>query len=215
MTDHDELRRSLGSYLVGALEPVERAEVEQHLAGCDVCRGELASLAGLPGLMSRLSAGEARTGTLEPPSSLLPRSLAAVQAERAGRRRHLRRWQGATAAALAAAAVAVAVVALPGGSGSAGRPLVVAAGSTSAGRVSYAARPWGTQVHLELRGLPRRGTFTAWAVDRAGTRTAAATWRATANGQADVIGAAAVERTSLTELRVSSDDGTVLLRGNA
>ncbi|MCK9896208.1 anti-sigma factor [Frankia sp. AgB32] len=45
---------ALGAYVLGALDPAERSELEIHLAGCAVCRAELASLAGLPGLLSRL-----------------------------------------------------------------------------------------------------------------------------------------------------------------
>ncbi|MGH3631258.1 MAG: anti-sigma factor family protein, partial [Sciscionella sp.] len=45
----------LGAYVLGALEPAERAELETHLADCPACREELAGLAGLPGLLSQLS----------------------------------------------------------------------------------------------------------------------------------------------------------------
>ena len=44
MTDHDELQRSLGSYLLGALGPGERREVDAHLAGCPACFDEHDSL---------------------------------------------------------------------------------------------------------------------------------------------------------------------------
>lgn len=66
MTEHVELRRSLGSYLVGALDPVERAEVEAHLSACGSCREELASYAGLPGLMSRVTREEVVSEALLP-----------------------------------------------------------------------------------------------------------------------------------------------------
>ncbi|MBX6167003.1 MAG: zf-HC2 domain-containing protein [Thermobispora bispora] len=40
---------SLGVYVLGALEPRERAYVEEHLVGCAACRNELVRLAPLPG----------------------------------------------------------------------------------------------------------------------------------------------------------------------
>ena len=107
---------------------------------------------------------------------------------------------------------------LPGGSATtapavqAGRPLVAGpAGGAAAGSAALQARPWGTQVHLVLRGLPREGAFTAWAVDVAGSRTPAATWRATRDGRADVTGAAALDPVALVRLEVLALDGTAVL----
>jgi anti-sigma factor RsiW len=45
---------SLGVYLVGALEPAERAEVEAHLASCPDCQRELDELAALPSMLDLL-----------------------------------------------------------------------------------------------------------------------------------------------------------------
>jgi anti-sigma-K factor RskA len=39
--DHESRREELASYLLGALEPGEAAELERHLAGCGECRAEL------------------------------------------------------------------------------------------------------------------------------------------------------------------------------
>lgn len=54
-----EARVSLGVYVLGAIDPGERALVDSHLATCRECRDELAGLAGLPALLSRVSAEEA------------------------------------------------------------------------------------------------------------------------------------------------------------
>jgi hypothetical protein len=56
------VRISLGVYVLGALEPGERAVTEAHLAGCPACRDELVLLAGLPGLLGRLSLAEVTGG---------------------------------------------------------------------------------------------------------------------------------------------------------
>ncbi|HJZ07209.1 MAG TPA: zf-HC2 domain-containing protein, partial [Trebonia sp.] len=57
--DCAEARLSLGVYVLGAIDPSERAQVDSHLAGCRDCRDELAGLAGIPALLSRVGAEEA------------------------------------------------------------------------------------------------------------------------------------------------------------
>jgi hypothetical protein len=57
--DCSEARLSLGVYVLGAIDPAERALVDSHLAGCRDCRDELAGLAGLPALLARVDTEEA------------------------------------------------------------------------------------------------------------------------------------------------------------
>jgi len=57
--DCSEARLSLGVYVLGAIDPAERALVDSHLAGCRECRDELAGLAGLPALLARVGTEEA------------------------------------------------------------------------------------------------------------------------------------------------------------
>ncbi len=63
---HTQLRLSLGSYVLGSLEPADRAALDAHLPGCPDCREELASYATIPALMSRVSIDQLRQPT--PPS---------------------------------------------------------------------------------------------------------------------------------------------------
>ena len=58
-----EIKQALGVYVLGAIDPAERAQVDEHLASCADCREELASLAGSPARLassSRQSAQVAR-----------------------------------------------------------------------------------------------------------------------------------------------------------
>ena len=48
--DCTDARPSLGVYVLGAIDPAERALVDAHLVTCRDCRDELAGLAGLPAL---------------------------------------------------------------------------------------------------------------------------------------------------------------------
>ena len=213
MTDHDELQRSLGSYLLGALGPAERQEVDAHLNGCPACRKELVAYAALPGLLSRLDLAEATGGTLLPPPSLLPAVLAAVESERAGRSRQLSRWRLA-AAALATAAVLVGGLVLVGGpapTAPAERSLVTAAGSEASGSVALQPKPWGTELRLQLRDLPPADGYVAYTLDETGARTEAASWGPTPNGRADVPGASALAPDRLTGLVVATRGGAELL----
>lgn len=57
--DCGEARISLGVYVLGSIDPAERAMVDAHLATCRDCRDELAGLAGLPALLARVGTEEA------------------------------------------------------------------------------------------------------------------------------------------------------------
>jgi len=101
-----------GPYVLGALPPEERRAFEEHLATCRQCRAEVQEFAGLPGLLSRLPAGELPAvlqGSPEPPPpvSVVPALLREAGVQRRSRRR--RAMVVGIAAALAVAAGSAAV----------------------------------------------------------------------------------------------------------
>jgi putative zinc finger protein len=108
-----EIRQALGVYVLGAIDPAERAQVDEHLAVCPECREELASLAGLPAMLrkvpiievERLAASDQDPELAGVPSAQMLTSLIA----RTTNVRRIHRWRTLTAAA------AVAIVALGGG----------------------------------------------------------------------------------------------------
>ncbi|GII34686.1 anti-sigma factor family protein [Planotetraspora mira] len=75
MTCDDEVRMSLGVYILGALEDDEIAEVEAHLDGCPECRAELAELSGLPRALALVSEDDIRHAE-GPPRAVLDRLVA-------------------------------------------------------------------------------------------------------------------------------------------
>ncbi|WP_214109746.1 anti-sigma factor family protein [Acrocarpospora catenulata] len=79
MTRHttpcDEVRLSLGVYVLGALDERESALVEAHLDTCPACQDELAELSGLPPLLSRVSVADIQLAAA-PPRAVLDRLLA-------------------------------------------------------------------------------------------------------------------------------------------
>ncbi|MDR7384509.1 anti-sigma factor family protein [Promicromonospora iranensis] len=60
------------AYVLGALGPSDRRAYERHLAECAACRAAVAELAGMPGLLSTLTAGHAEALVAEGPGTGLP-----------------------------------------------------------------------------------------------------------------------------------------------
>lgn len=161
-----EVRAALGVYVVGAIDPADRALVDSHLAWCTDCREELAGLAALPGQLGSVPDADVTRLVLDapgrdgPPEAVL-RSLL----ERAAALRRRLRWRRA-AAALAVAviasggAVAVSRVwgpaapppaasALPWVEMAHGRDPLTGVAAT----VRYLAQPWGIQMQVQVSGL--------------------------------------------------------------
>ena len=109
-------RELLGVYVVGAIEPGERAAVDAHLNQCYECREELAGLAPLPALLHRVPiedaerimlASQPAADVAEPSPAMLDSLLAQVGAKR--RTRRVRGLFAAAAAVLVAVGGAAAV----------------------------------------------------------------------------------------------------------
>jgi len=201
-----EIRQSLGVYVLGAIDPAERAQVDEHLATCADCREELASLAGLPALLRRVPTAEAERLAVAdqadladpaaedtPADAMLPSLLA-----RTAKVRRVRRWRELAAAA------AVAVLALGAGaagasvlaSGTSGSPSHVQAaprhtwhtvsavdsvtGATLT--VKYASVPWGTTMAARVLGIPSGTTCQFVVTDIHGHRFVVGGWRADYRG---------------------------------
>ena len=200
---------ALGAYVVGALDPRERADVEAHLAICPACRDELASLAPLPGLMSRLTLDEAISGPPPVDDAMLERLLVATARER--RLASRRRW-------LAAAA---AVVVLAGGT-TAGISVWDSMHTTTWQHVSATQGPvsmvvdmrpasTGTVLQLSLRGVRSGERCRLIAVADDGTQDVAGSWEATYSGTATIRGTTSIERAHLTRLTIQTYDGKTLV----
>jgi predicted anti-sigma-YlaC factor YlaD len=155
-----QARQELGVYLLGAIEPAQRALVDRHLPACAQCRAELAGLAELPALLRRVPVEDAWP---LPPDATAPTpgpSLAALAGQVSGIRR--RRWRLTAAAALIAGfAVAGglqalhAVVARP--QSAAAQWAVTAQGANPAtgawAAVRYTSLPWGTELEVQVTGI--------------------------------------------------------------
>jgi len=231
--DCPEVRISLGVYVLGAIDPAERALVDGHLATCRHCRDELAGLAGLPALLARVSMEEAvALAVTDGPDVPLdempepPRELLATVLDLTAARRRRRRWREAglgLAAALVIAAGVFGGMQLSAGptnlaseSFFPGHPLTAwettqgRAGSTVA-TVSYRWMGWGTELDAKVSGIPVGTTCQLYVLDAAGHRVLASAW-VTDNDEGTVSypGSAAVPGPDVTGFQITVEHGQTI-----
>ncbi len=167
---HEARRDELASYLLGALDPGEIADLEQHLSGCEDCRAELERLRPaalmLPETIERV----------EPPPGLRARVMeevradaAAGKAEGAGRRHRPGFWfrPGGlrVAAGLAVFVVLAAVVAgyaLRDGDSGGGQTTVEAGQAPGVTAKMVREGDSGTLRLANVRDLPPDEVLQAW-----------------------------------------------------
>jgi hypothetical protein len=183
--DHGELAEWDGAYVLGALSPADRRRFEEHLEGCARCRGAVAELAAMPGLLARAGAPEA-VAPSSPPADLLERMRAR------DRRRRGAVWiRRAGFAAAAVLAVALAIVA-PAVIRQLDRPDVSVAmqplvDTDMTVEVGMDPASWGTQLSIrcdypdDFGGDDWGGTGAPWiyelvVIDTDGERRPAGTW---------------------------------------
>lgn len=169
----------VGAYALGLLEAADRQAFEEHLEGCPACAEELAELAGMKGLLSGIGPVEApETGPAGADITDLVRRRAQSQ------RRHARRQvllAAAASVALLAGGVGVglAVAGQPSSqvSPNAGKTFSAVDKQTGVhGKVTLVAKPFGTQVTVDLAQIQGPLECQFIAVSRTGVRFQIGTW---------------------------------------
>jgi anti-sigma-K factor RskA len=216
MTHCDELRHSLGAYVLGALDVDEAAAVRRHIHDCPGCAAERDALSALPGLLSL--AGGAEAAVSEPLSAAFEERLLDAYARdhavpaarrRIGRLRPRRwrpRWVAVGAAGLVAAAAALGFVVL--GDGASTEPhynvafrSIGAPGATGGAKLS--AGDGGTTVRLWVSGLPRDKDAVYEVLCDAESWTASAgTFRTDGQGHAAVVLTTALRKGEYDAIRI-------------
>ncbi|MBW3621095.1 MAG: zf-HC2 domain-containing protein [Actinobacteria bacterium] len=171
-SDHERFHRDLGVYVLGGLDPGERDAFERHLATCDACRDDLADLAVLPALLSRLPVSDDVDAVVPPPVEPV---LERIAAERRQARRRSRLLAVAAAVASVVAAVAL-VLSATAPAGTVGQEYLAADRTATA---TVESRGWGMEVTIRAADLPVREGYTAYAVRDDGHRAQVASWSAT------------------------------------
>jgi anti-sigma-K factor RskA len=166
--DHDEIRELTAAYALDALDPDERAEFEEHLAGCESCREEVAVLS------SAAAALAIAAPPVDPPPALRERILDAARAERPNVVPLRPRWASPIGAVAAVAAIAAcAAIGLGAWNLSLHHQLDQARSAQSLKRVPVsgasgslvvAGNEQAALVLSDLRAAPEGKTYQAWVI---------------------------------------------------
>ncbi|MGH3471286.1 MAG: anti-sigma factor family protein [Nocardioidaceae bacterium] len=216
------------AYLIGALSAPDRQAYEAHLEHCDDCARAVNRLAGIPGLLARLSPQEAAKlaeldGEQSPadavPQSLLPKLLAEVSTQRT--RRH---WALALTSMAAAAAVLVAILVgtIGGTTGSAQPPTLalqpvvstIASPAHLTATAQLDGQAWGTHIRLSCTydgSAYSPGTYLLVVTNRRGQTQRLATWSVVPGMTSTVDGSTSWSRSAIASVQVRTEQNKPLL----
>jgi anti-sigma factor RsiW len=227
MTHCDELRQSLGAYVLGALDVDDAAAVRRHLQSCPECAAERDELTPLPGLLSLADGAEAAVS--EPLSPAFEERLLDAYARdhkvppprRLTPRRWRPRWLAVGAATVVTAAAAAFGLTVVGSDDDASPQYHVSFHSIGApGATAHAdlvGGGGGTTVHLWVNGLPRDADAVYEVMCDAQMWTASAgTFRTDAQGHAYVVLTTALRKGEYDAIRIvrrsHAADGRIVKR---
>ena len=231
--DCTDARLSLGVYVLGAIDPAERALVDAHLVTCRDCRDELAGMAGLPALLARVNPDEisricaddtVRAGAYAGADDRPPGELIGTVLDLAEARRRRTRWRF-----LATAAAVVAIAGgLFGGLSSISTTRTVTVPTSAAGTqwetveatssitgasasVAYSHELWGDAFQVLVDKIPVGTTCQLWVVHPNGTRTQVASWT-TAKDEGNVwySGSMAASSQPISKFQITADHKVLL-----
>lgn len=210
---HVQPEQLLAGAAAGDLTPVEQDTLDRHLAGCAACRAELDELdAVVAALRTDPAEGTTVTPLAAPPPALGDRVVRAVRDTRQADRRR-RRSTAVVAAAAAAVALLAAGSLLPDllDPPPSREPVQLAAAvdgvESSAALVTHS---WGTELLLEVEGLPAGVTYSVAFVDDEGRRFDAGAFLGVERGPVLCEMNAALPRDSAARLEITARDEVVL-----
>jgi hypothetical protein len=205
------------AYVLGALDPVERADFEAHLATCLGCQQAVADLAELPSLLEGFDEGVFTDDDVEgAPDTLLPGLLRAARRERTRQR-----WITAGLGTAAAACLtAVLVTTLPsGGTTTAApppRPLTALVTSPVVATAALRSTAWGTEIDLSCwyqagAAVSPGYRYQLVAYDDDGDSYVVGSWRLDPGTRVEFTGGVALDRNEIKSLKITMPDGTPIL----
>lgn len=205
--DHDLYADWAAAYTLGALDADDRHIFEMHLGSCAICRTEIADFAALPGLIAKVDPTDLDH---EPDADMAAAIETAAVRQIATMRRRTTRWRTTALAASAAAAVIAVVLFTSGDSGNGTTTGWIAAevvsAQTETAEIGTTVKDFGTEITVELTGLPPRDSYVLWTVDSSGGWANVASWAPTPNGTASLVGATSTSAADLARIVVTSAD---------
>lgn len=232
---HRMMRERIGADVSGRLPPEERQALQVHLADCAACRAEREGLLPVLSALRAVDPDRIAAPIPEPSTDLIDRILEGTVAQATdpvpGRRRQpvaggrtsslTERRRRPLGHALLAIAAALALVAVGVGIGSQafpraapGPPFETVAfrqappGVTASGRLI--AHTWGTEIQLIVTGLNDGQRYRADFYSEDGTKFSGGTFIGVAAPMVCNLNAA-ILRPDVTRLRVTTDEGEVVL----
>lgn len=222
---HDS--EELTAYVLGVLGEQEVRAVDEHIASCDRCRGELAELREMERALGEVPPEAFVDGPPDGGDLLLQRTLRQARAERAGRDRRRLAATGAVAAATAAVLLVGGVlIGQSGNDGTTGPQALPPASTAPSGlKVASATDPatgatmtvqvtpaakW-VRVNASVSGIPAGERCRLVVVAKDGSREVAGSWVVGSdNGHgkgANLDGSAAIAPSDVASVRVENDAG--------
>jgi Putative zinc-finger len=203
---------SAAAYVLGALPAGERSEFEAHLAQCPDCRQAVSELAGIPGLLSRVSADDL-VDPVPVPDTLVPGLLRAVR--RSGRRRRVLVGVLSAAAVVLAVAGTAVVVDRPAHDDLSGVAMTAVVDSPVSASARLVAHPWGTAITMNCHYADSSEwsrPYALVAVNDKGESKEIATWVVGPSHQATVSGSVPWQPEAISRIEVRLTSGQPLLR---
>jgi len=198
----------LGAYVLGALDPVDRRRMEEHIQDCPACAAELQELAAVPPLLASVPLEDLQDPPPTPSPDLYERVAAAAAAERRAPSRG-RRWLLVAAAALVVIGAGAGITSWVLGTREVTRTAVAGPVHMS---VTVADQRDGTSLDVSVAGVPARTNCTLVVVDRDGDRHQAGQWAATYEGEAWFKGWSDVDRSDVEDVVLLGSQGQELVR---
>jgi len=214
----------IAGYLMEMLTPEQKQQADEHLAGCDECRGEVDSMREWADALRAVPEEMLLDGPPDDADLLLQRTLRQVRHESSAKRSR-------RTALLASAAAALIAVAIAGGAiigrSTAPTPLAQSPATSTVGpdtKIAAAADPvTGARIRASLTpangwvrltatvgGIPAGQKCRLEVVARDGTSVLAGSWLVSAAGEANgttLNGSALIDPAQVASVRVVDTDG--------
>lgn len=211
----------LGVFALGAADPRERTLVENHLPDCAECRAELARLAPLSELLSRIPVGmladDEPLADSEPLADDEPLAGSEPLPVRPARLRRARARYKAAAMSTAVAAAAVGIglglwlASPPGGSQAAVVTLSAANPATHVqATVTLTATGSGSSISLQADGLPLKQPCRLIIHSRSGGTEVTPAWYEWSPGPASIPASSSWRPSDIASLQVATPAGSLV-----